>query len=222
MSEADFARKLDAAGLWNHLAEHEREEARNAVATGGWPLETIGQDGWFADGEELAEGGVETFLLEPAPSLAAIGVELNVETISGSEASTEYAVRINGRLVDLMATDDPWTECTLKPLAVVNELLADAGRRERVAVLYPGGNEGIAYRCPSMRFAFSSNPHSSIRATDQSRPSRPVTFKLGAPRERSSYGSGEFCGRDIGRQLLGGLFDLDEAVSVVVLFGDYF
>jgi hypothetical protein len=86
-----------------------------------------------------------------APALAERGVNLTVETIEGpwDEASAGYKIRINGIEVDLYRfdpdepnvrlADDPWIDCTLKPLAVANSLLMEAGARDRVAVISAGG-----------------------------------------------------------------------------------
>jgi len=95
-----------------------------------------------------------------APALAERGVNLTVETIEGpwDEASAGYKIRINGIEVDLYRfdpdepnvrlADDPWIDCTLKPLAVANSLLMEAGARDRVAVISAGGNDGTAFLLP--------------------------------------------------------------------------
>ena len=98
--------------------------------------------------------------LRVAPALSGLGVELAVETIEGpwDESSRGYAIRINGIDVELYRfdpnepnlplADDPWMDCTLKPLAVVNRLLAEQHAAERVVVVTPGGNDGTAFLLP--------------------------------------------------------------------------
>ena len=38
-----------------------------------------------------------------------------------------------------------WETATVRPLAVINDLLAEAGAIPRLFTLYTGGNEGIAW-----------------------------------------------------------------------------
>jgi hypothetical protein len=115
---------------------------------------------WGADGEDMAEAGeVECLLSAMAASLAKCGVSLAVETVSHPSVETpSYTVRINGETVELYRTRkkspsqpvgrDPWMACTIKPLAVVNELLVNAGSVFRVGIIDPGGNDGLAMLFP--------------------------------------------------------------------------
>ncbi|MFE2580110.1 hypothetical protein [Streptomyces sp. NPDC059378] len=144
-----MAEALNRYGLWDHLSAELRESAMTEVATGCYPLHfefLLEQIEFFADGEELAEGGVERFLRALAPALARYGVVLEVETIRDAD---DYTVSINGiRCVVLRPEDwkdgDPWALSTVRPLAVVNQLLAAAGRSAlRAHTLYAGGNEGL-------------------------------------------------------------------------------
>jgi hypothetical protein len=152
-----LAADLDAAGFWADVAVADRERLRATVAAGGSPFSGLEEAGWLVDGEDLADGSIEQLLNEMSPALAERGVELLVETIEGpwDDGSGGYKLRINGVDVDLYRFDpaepntplaeDPWTDCTFRPLAVVNRLLADAGARERIAVVSPGANDGMAY-----------------------------------------------------------------------------
>ena len=156
----DLATALDAAGFW---AEHpDRVRLLGYVAAGGSPIAELPDSdrGWWADGEDAAEGDVEEMLLEMAPALAKRGVVLSVLTVDGphDEGSPGYAIRINGTGVELYrydpgepnlpATEDPWLDCTIKPLAEVNRLLTLAGSADRMVVFYPGGNDGLAALLP--------------------------------------------------------------------------
>ena len=105
-----------------------------------------------ADGEDLAEGGVEAFLAGLARPLEALGVTLHVETVSAAETGT-YAVSINGDAVFLYdenswhavsVDDNPWFASTVRPLAALNRLLGQVGAVERFFTLYTGANEGLA------------------------------------------------------------------------------
>jgi len=104
-----------------------------------------------ADGEALAEGGVEQFVASLAPALQVLGVTVSATTLSSGDNGT-YVVAIDGVVVRLydassweskVESELPWYASTMKPLAVVNGLLKAAGAKERCFVLYPGGNEGV-------------------------------------------------------------------------------
>ncbi|MFB7289794.1 hypothetical protein [Actinacidiphila glaucinigra] len=146
-----LAEALNRYGLWDHLSAELRETATAEVATGCHPLHSdflFEQVRFHADGEELAEGGVERFLRGLAPALMRYGVVLEVETVRFAD---DYVVSINGiRCVVWRPEDwegeDPWALSTVRPLAVVNRLLAAAGRSaQRAHTLYTGGNEGFAF-----------------------------------------------------------------------------
>ncbi|MER6074227.1 hypothetical protein ABT187_36440 [Streptomyces sp. NPDC001817] len=146
-----MAEALNRYGLWDHLSTELRESAMTEVATGCYPLHfdlLFEQIEFFADGEELAEGGVERFLRALAPALVRYGVVLEVETVPDLD---DYIVSINGiRCMVLRPEDwegaDPWALSTVRPLAVVNQLLAAAGRSAlRAHTLYAGGNEGLVF-----------------------------------------------------------------------------
>lgn len=146
-----MAEALNRYGLWDHLPAELRESAMTEVATGCYPLNfelLFEQIEFHADGEELAEGGVEEFLRALAPALVRYGVTLEVETVPDAD---DYMVSINGiRCVVWRPEDweggDPWALSTVRPLAVVNRLLAAAGRgAQRAHTLYAGGNEGLVF-----------------------------------------------------------------------------
>ncbi|MEV0129240.1 hypothetical protein AB0H83_12385 [Dactylosporangium sp. NPDC050688] len=136
-------------GFWRDLPPAAARDQQREVAAGGYPFTcAVLDDVMFdADGEELAEGSVEDLLREMAPALRRLGVTLRVRTVSADEDS--YVVDINGRRCLVLDADDwrynaPWFEATVRPLAVVNDLLAAAGTPVRVFTLYTGGNEGKA------------------------------------------------------------------------------
>lgn len=62
------------------------------------------------------------------------------------EADQTYPIRINGvRCMVLPDADElDGYGATMRPLQVVNDLLAQAGAAVRLFVAYPGGNEGLA------------------------------------------------------------------------------
>jgi len=143
--------------MWRHLSEEAADEAQRKVADGGFPFRlSDGQQdvNWFfVDGESMAEAGVVRDLAVFAPALRALGVELRVEDVSyplGGVEEGDYVVAINGRPCTVWtprdwADDTAWEAATVRPLAVVNDLLAEAGAVPRLFTLYAGVNEGIAW-----------------------------------------------------------------------------
>ena len=149
-----MAEALDRFGLWDHLPVELRKSAVAEVATGCYPLDfdlLYEQVEFDADGENLAEGGVERFLASLAPALVRHGVTLRVEPVEFSAPDVgDYVVSINGiRCVvwwgeEWQGDHDMWTLATTRPLVIVNQLLEDAAASPvRAHTLYAGGNEGI-------------------------------------------------------------------------------
>ncbi|WP_432825374.1 hypothetical protein [Dactylosporangium sp. CA-092794] len=151
----DLLDALDDAGLWSHLPEDHKRAAQRALASGDgvtWPA----GGAWRADGEDLAEGDVEAWLGSMAGPLHDCGVDLRVATVIGpwDAGSAGYSVCVNGTTLDLYtfvegeparpATEDPWMDCSVRPAAEVNRLLEAAGSSRRVALFWPGGNDGFA------------------------------------------------------------------------------
>jgi hypothetical protein len=134
--------------------------SRNAVANGASPVAGLAGRGWRADGEDLAEGEVEELLGSMTGAVQHRGVPLTVESVMSphDDASTGYTLRINGELLDLFEYSpadpgmplaaDPWMDCTIRPLGLVNRLLDEAGSADRVAVFYAGSNDGLAVLLP--------------------------------------------------------------------------
>ena len=151
-----LARDLAAAGLWDHLPARAQEAAQSRITSGEYPLccdDIDEQVEFIADGEDLAEGGVQDFLKEITPSLARWGLDLRVQVISDpyeAGADSDYVLAIN----DVRCT--VWTreeiesrdlryQATIRPVQVINRLLADIGADARVLTLYAGGNDGMAF-----------------------------------------------------------------------------
>ncbi len=154
-SRQTLADSLAAAGFWESLPASTQAARQTAFIEGERLDLTVKELGWWADGEDLAEGEIETMLSSMAEALAARGVVLQIETLEAPHAqgSGGYAIRINGTDLDLYRydpnsellplSDDPWMDCTLIPLARVNQLLEAAGSPDRAIVFRPGANDGL-------------------------------------------------------------------------------
>jgi hypothetical protein len=132
-----LAQALDEIGLWRAAEPADREAQLEAIRAGAYPLHlAVFDDACFpADGEALAEDGIEALLAAMGPALAEHGLRLKVSLNDG-------VVVIN----DLSCGDFTTAyEATIRPLAVVNSLLAQIGAVARVFTLYAGGSQGLAY-----------------------------------------------------------------------------
>jgi hypothetical protein len=152
----ELARTLRGLGLWRHLPDDVTADAEQAVATGGYPFASHDGDQdvrrFFVDGEAMAEDGVVRVLADLAPALRAHGVELRLATVNRplvDDAEGEYVVAINDRRCIVWTPDDwtaqrAWETATVRPLAVVNDLLAEAGATVRLFTLLAGTEDAIA------------------------------------------------------------------------------
>ncbi|NUT36779.1 MAG: hypothetical protein HOV79_27300 [Hamadaea sp.] len=161
-----LAQALDETGLWRSADPGERREHLAAIRAGAYPLDLpIFDDVRFpADGDRLADGGVADLLAAMAPALAEHGIVLRVRVLAHSDR--KYAVEINdrvcviwddtvpaliptqraGALTQPVAGAPPVGHAaTVRPLAVVNDLLARDTAAVRVFTLYTGDAQGTAY-----------------------------------------------------------------------------
>ncbi|MEU4689870.1 hypothetical protein [Actinoplanes sp. NPDC023714] len=153
----DLAGELRALGMWASLSEEQAAAAERAVANGDYPFgidDPLEGVGWFfADGEELAEGQIRTVLAKIEPALRDHGVDVRLEVInhpSVGDDQGDYVVAINGRPCVMWSQDDwvtrraRWT-ATVRPFAVINDLLAEAGASARLFTLYAGAEDAIGW-----------------------------------------------------------------------------
>jgi hypothetical protein len=149
-----LARELAAAGLWDHAPPGLRAAEQARIADGGYPFasDVVEEICFFADGEALAEGGVERFLAELAPALRQHGLQLQVRAVQdpyrAGDPNLDYVVEINGIRCTIWEPEEwevgyPWEDATVRPLAVVNTLLEEAHSSVRAFTLYAGANEGL-------------------------------------------------------------------------------
>jgi hypothetical protein len=145
-ARAQYAARLDAAGLWDRLPRALRAQERRHVELTGDDLRH-GLDyrdrQFFADGENLFECGAEALFDELAPSLAEFGLALDVVALSDPycpppPGSEEYILEVNGMRCAVWAAGNDlsrgngWYVSVVRPLIVINELLESVGARERV------------------------------------------------------------------------------------------
>ncbi|MEU8820818.1 hypothetical protein [Actinoplanes sp. NPDC048796] len=154
---SELARTLRALGMRQRLTEDRAAEAETRVASGEYPFRLhneLKDVDWFGvDGEDLAEGGVVRELAVLAPAVRPHGVDLRLEDVSlpmADDTDREYVVAISERPCVVWRPEDVRTDrhrelATIRPLAIINDLLAEAGAVPRLFTLYAGVNEGIAW-----------------------------------------------------------------------------
>ncbi|MGW5355860.1 hypothetical protein ACWERV_35765 [Streptomyces sp. NPDC004031] len=152
-------RELEKAGLWRQVS-HDQTSALRTRLRSGQSATWLSGGAWGADGEDLAEGDVEDWLRGMTEPLSDCGVQLAVTTCSSPHDGRldSYTVKVNGEMLHLYSVDpvdpglplahDPWLDCTVKPAAEVNRLLSAAGSDCRIAVFWPGGNDGFSVLGP--------------------------------------------------------------------------
>lgn len=202
-----LARELAEAGLWEHVPPGVHAAERARIAEGGNPFTSAALDAiiFNADGEDLAEGGVERFLAKLAPALQQHGLPLQVRTVQdpyrACDPERDYVVEINGIRCTVWEEHEweerlLWEEATLRPLVVVNALLEQAHSSVRMFTLSAGGNDGWALlldpRVPAAMRASGLLPDSEIPslAIAEDRPYRSLRFRATAPRPCSPVNCG--------------------------------
>ncbi|HEX6449258.1 MAG TPA: hypothetical protein VF060_07350 [Trebonia sp.] len=146
---------LEGAGLWSDIGADQQRASIQALGSREdvtWAAGGV----WRADGENLADGEVEAWLRRMAVPLNDCGLELRVATVSGpfDQGSAGYSVSVNGNVLNLYTfsqdepgvpeTNDPWVDCSIEPAAEVNRLLDTVGSARRVALFWPGSNDGFS------------------------------------------------------------------------------
>src|SRR6185369_1459049 len=104
-----LARALATLGHWRDLPPSVAADQQREIARGGYPFTGAAFDEvtFPADGEDLAEGGVEELLERMRPVLQRHGVALQVATLSTAESiDDDYVIAINGRRCLVLGPDD--------------------------------------------------------------------------------------------------------------------
>ncbi len=141
--------QLAELGFFDYASPDHAASVREAIRADGWSgIFTDDSRLFFADSEDLAEGGVQSFLSEVSDFLDGQGVR--IDSVSSTYEYVAYRVRINGveHVIwdesDVSRSDrDPgwlWGIASYRTLELVNRMLSDAGSSER-AYGISGGND---------------------------------------------------------------------------------
>jgi hypothetical protein len=155
----ELARTLRELGMWENFSEEDAVVGEREVAAGSYPFggkatldEEPGLRYFFLDADTMAEGRVKQALADFEPALHTHGVDLQVEDVSLPVGINDgdYIVAINDRRCVVWTPSD-WTAqralvmATVRPLALINDLLSEAGAAPRLFTLYAGSNDGFVW-----------------------------------------------------------------------------
>ncbi|BAL91234.1 hypothetical protein AMIS_60140 [Actinoplanes missouriensis 431] len=155
---AELAETLRVLGMWDRLSDQEAAEAERTIADGGYPFrkpEALEGVLWFyLDSEEMAEGQIRFKLSAIEPALREHGVGLCIDVLNHPDVEAtvgDYIIALNGRRCVMWTQADwaqPWIarrKATVRPLAVLNDQLAEAGATVRLFTLYAGSEEATGW-----------------------------------------------------------------------------
>jgi len=161
-TRVDASASLEALGFFRYArSDRARRAAVDEVRSdpeGGIYTERTRRF-YFADGEDLAEGGGRSFLLELQPVLRAAGVpRLRIREHFSDQGG--YALTVNGRWYPILTAADLehelfWGIASARVAALVNGLLRRAGSRERLyGINHPASNDfAVFVLTPELRRA---------------------------------------------------------------------
>ncbi|HZS44848.1 MAG TPA: hypothetical protein VFC63_07065 [Blastocatellia bacterium] len=146
--------ELERLGFYKYTSPDQVEKVKaESIKTGYLFGEMTGRD-YIADSENLAEGGVKTFLNSLAPFLKDQDVTFNtIEEDFNVEGS--YTVIVEGESFvmyteDELSTGNFWELTTRRALSLVNKFLKNAGSSERMYFLYGGNDTQAVFLTPDM------------------------------------------------------------------------
>lgn len=148
--------RLDELGFFEYTDPAKVQQVKKEIdadgASGVFSLDT--NRFFFADSEDLAEGGVGDLLVELEPTLRRIGV--TPLTVDEDFEEDHYDVTVNGKRYRILAPPDIedeyiWGYASSRTVMLINDLLGAAQTDER-AYGYSGGNDfGIFLLTPRLR-----------------------------------------------------------------------
>lgn len=140
-----FLDELESIGFFKYLDSHKINEAKEEAIKCGYLYGDTGRD-FFADEEDLLEGGVGAFFKEISPFLEKQGVKLLINKEDFNEE--KYQIQVNGEKYILytqadVENDEYVEKNTRNAFSIINKLLEGAGSKERLFALY-GWNDTVA------------------------------------------------------------------------------
>jgi hypothetical protein len=179
---SDTASKLEELGFFKYARPSARAAAVKEVRSDRDAVFGVEVGRLFhADEESLTEGGADDFLRDIAPALRRMGV--TKLRVADKEFTDRYVIAVNGEAKVIFSRaegrrEDVWGYAGARTVAIINELLAEAGSEERAYALYGGNDFHVFLLTPELRdviASFSGKRDEPYEITD-----RPPNF--GQPR----------------------------------------
>jgi hypothetical protein len=137
--------ELESMGFYQYVASERIPEVKAEAYESGYLYGETGRFFW-ADAEDLMEGGVGSFFLELQPFLEKQGVYFTIDAENVMDEN--YEIVVNKEKYILYIQNEIQTEefsetVTQRAFSIINKLLEKAGSKERLFALY-GWNDQVA------------------------------------------------------------------------------
>lgn len=162
---------LEKMEFFRHTNPEHLQEERNRILQQGWSG-IFGENGrwFFADAEDLAEGGVSAFLTEIAPFLEAVGITLppleeefdftqGYTLLAGEERLPIWTEAEYERDADLPGL--LWGLSSARTVKILNRWLKKAGSEERAYGVNGGNDFAIFFLTPELQRRICRDPEAS-------------------------------------------------------------
>ncbi len=129
-------------------------------------LGSLDYRGYYADAEDLAEGGIGYFVETLKPILKQEGIEIN--SIENKSTGDVYDLVINGHTYNIYSEDnanDSWRLAPKRLMEIINTLLSESGSKERLYGRSGGNDQAVIFLTEEM--------YGYIRSLDLDKQTRP-------------------------------------------------
>lgn len=164
-------KELEELGFFRYTEPGHHVEGRNAILNQGWPG-IFGENGrwFFADAEDLAEGGVSALIAELTPFLEQKGVIIPVLE-EEFDADQGYTLIADGERIPIWTQDEYerdsdlpgllWGLSSARTVQILNRWLERADSRERAYGISAGNDFAIYFLTPELHDRICRDPGAS-------------------------------------------------------------
>ena len=148
-----LVQQLRELGFFEHLPPDQIEQSMRQCVEMHWLFEGEEERSFFADAEDLAEGGIGRWLQQSvAPRLE--HKKIPMPAIEESYSEDAYTVQIGPRKYTVHTEQDDdltkWKNGCVHAIRIVNDLLTDANHPERLFWLHGAEDGLVAFLTPAM------------------------------------------------------------------------
>ena len=157
----ELLNQLLALGFFRFTTSGKTTAVRKEIAKCGFLFVEGTKRGWHADAEDLAEGGVSTFLEDHRRDLLTLGVDIG-KVSDDFNVGGHYGLEINGEYFLMyseseLESDDFWYLTQERAFGMINTLLAKHHSEEQLYSLYGGNDAHAIVLTPDMQTAISNS-----------------------------------------------------------------